>query len=328
MLENLGLSGFAFSGADVGGYAGTPTPELLTKWLEVAAFQPIDRDHTEKGTGDQEPWVGGAEEEAIRRRFIEARYQLMPYLYTLAEEASRTGLPLVRPLFVEFSDAFADRHPIDIDVHAAGEFLLGADLLIAPPPYPDETDAYTVEFPSSDWYNYWTGMKLAAPVLPGNPNPTEIPGGQPPLSLRISPELAQLPVFVRGGSILPVAPVVQSTNEVPQGPLTVRVYVGDQCSGELYQDDGRTYAYRRGVYLRMKFSCQKTAGGLRLKIGPHAGSYPAWWKDIHAEIYGWTPRRDEVFVNAKKIPAHMQREAGGVGFIIDDNGNGTDIEMK
>jgi alpha-glucosidase len=171
-------------------------------------------------------------------------------------------------------------------------------------------------------------MKLAAPVLPGNPNPTEIPGGQPPLSLRISPELAQLPVFVRGGSILPVAPVVQSTNEVPQGPLTVRVYVGDQCSGELYQDDGRTYAYRRGVYLRMKFSCQKTAGGLRLKIGPHAGSYPAWWKDIHAEIYGWTPRRDEVFVNAKKIPAHMQREAGGVGFIIDDNGNGTDIEMK
>ena len=58
MLENLGLSGFAFSGADVGGFAGTPSPDLLTKWLEIAAFQPIDRDHTEKGTGDQEPWVG------------------------------------------------------------------------------------------------------------------------------------------------------------------------------------------------------------------------------------------------------------------------------
>ena len=94
MLENLGLSGFAFSGADVGGYAGTPTTDLLTKWFEVAAFQPIDRDHAEKGTGDQEPWVGGPEQEAIRRHFIEARYQLMPYLYTLAEEASRTGLPI------------------------------------------------------------------------------------------------------------------------------------------------------------------------------------------------------------------------------------------
>ncbi len=79
MLENLGLSGFAFSGADVGGYAGSPTPELLTKWVELGAFQPIDRDHAEKGTVDKEPWTGGPEQEAIRRRFIEARYQLMPY---------------------------------------------------------------------------------------------------------------------------------------------------------------------------------------------------------------------------------------------------------
>jgi alpha-glucosidase len=70
MLENLGLSGFALSGADVGGFAGTPQTDLLTKWLEIAAFQPIDRDHTEKGTGDQEPWVGGPEPESIRRQFI------------------------------------------------------------------------------------------------------------------------------------------------------------------------------------------------------------------------------------------------------------------
>ncbi len=115
MLENLGLSGFAFSGADVGGYAGSPSPDLLTKWFEIGAFQPIDRDHTEKGTGDQEPWVGGPEQEAIRRHFIESRYQLLPYLYTVAEEASRTGLPMVRPLFLEFPDATPDRHPIDLD---------------------------------------------------------------------------------------------------------------------------------------------------------------------------------------------------------------------
>jgi alpha-glucosidase len=328
MLENLGLSGFAFSGADVGGYAGTPTPELLTKWLEVAAFQPIDRDHTEKGTGDQEPWVGGPEQEAIRRRFIETRYQLMPYLYTLAEEASRTGLPLVRPLFVEFPDAVADRHPIDIDVPAAGEFLLGADLLIAPSPYPDETDAYTVEFPSSDWYNYWTGAKIAASISHDNPDPTTNPSGQPPLSVRVSSELAQLPVFVRGGSILPVGPVVQSTSETPVGPLTLRVYVGDQCSGELYQDDGKTYAYRRGVYLRMKFRCEKTSAGLHLTIGPHEGSFPAWWKDIHAEIYGWTPSKDEVVVNARKIPAHIDHESARVDLMIEDNGAGADIQLQ
>ncbi|MGC2500720.1 MAG: TIM-barrel domain-containing protein, partial [Silvibacterium sp.] len=156
MLENLGISGFAFSGADVGGYAGTPPTDLLTKWLEIAAFQPIDRDHTETGTGDQEPWVGGPAQEAIRRRFIEERYRLMPYLYTLAEEASRTGLPVVRPLFLEYPDAAPDHHPIDTDIPASGEFLLGRDLLIAAPPFPDELDSYTIEFPSLDWYNYWT----------------------------------------------------------------------------------------------------------------------------------------------------------------------------
>jgi alpha-glucosidase len=164
MLENLGLSGFALTGADVGGFAGAPPVALLTKWLEIAAFQPIDRDHTEKGTGDQEPWVGGPEQEAIRRRYIEERYRLMPYLYQLADQSSRTGLPMVRPLFLEFPDAMPDRHPIDVDPGAAAEFMLGPDLLIAPSPYPEEPDAYTVEFPSHDWYDYWTGAKVARPA--------------------------------------------------------------------------------------------------------------------------------------------------------------------
>src|SRR5664279_1375580 len=164
MLENLGLSGFALSGADVGGFAGTPQPDLLTKWLEIAAFQPIDRDHTEKGTGDQEPWVGGAEAEATRRRFIEERYRLMPYIYTLAEEASRTGLPIERPLFLEFPDAASDHHPLDIDNQAAGEFLLGPDLLVAAPPFPDKLDNYVVEFPSPAWYDYWTGKLVQKPT--------------------------------------------------------------------------------------------------------------------------------------------------------------------
>ena len=159
MLKNLGLSGFAFSGADVGGFAGTPPADLLTKWFEIAAFQPIDRDHTEAGTSDQEPWVGGPAQEAIRRRFIEERYRLMPYLYTLAEEASRTGLPMIRPLFLEYPNAAPDRHPIDIDNQASGEFLLGRDLLIAPAPFPDQADSYSIEFPSADWYDYWTGEK-------------------------------------------------------------------------------------------------------------------------------------------------------------------------
>src|SRR5580658_4032103 len=158
MIENLGLSGFALTGADVGGFAGTPQPDLLTKWLEVAAFQPIDRDHTAKGTAYQEPWVSGVAQENIRRRFIEERYRLMPYLYTTTEAMTRTGVPIVRPIFVDFPDATADKHPMDLD--AASEFLFGPDILVAPAPYPDELDDYFVQLPPVTWYDYWTGVKL------------------------------------------------------------------------------------------------------------------------------------------------------------------------
>ena len=329
MLENLGLSGFAFSGADVGGYAGTPSLELLTRWFEVAAFQPIDRDHTEKGTGDQEPWVGGIEQEAIRRHYIEARYQLLPYLYTLAEDASRTGLPIMRPLFLEFPNATADGHPIDIDVAASSEFLLGPDLLIAPPPFPDELDAYSVELPSPDWYDYWTGERVPSPVSlpPANSDPPAVPGRSAQFSVRVTPELSQLPVFVRAGAIVPTAPLVQSTNETPQGPLTLRVYLGDECSGELYQDDGKTYGFRHGAYLRMKFSCQRTADGMHLSIGPHEGAYPAWWKQVHVEIHGFTAKNGEIYLNSQPISSPIEKEPQSMGFVVEDHGAGAEIDI-
>ena len=327
MLENLGLSGFAFSGADVGGYAGTPTPDLLTKWLEIAAFQPIDRDHTEIGSGNQEPWVGGPEQEAIRRRFIETRYRLMPYLYTLAEETSRTGLPIVRPLFLEYPDAAADRHPLDIDIPASGEFLVGHDLLVAPPPFPDEIGDYSIEFPSADWYNFWTGEKVATPH-PAASDAAQTSPSAPPLSLQLKPELAALPVFVHGGSILPMAPLVESTNETPQGPLTLRVYAGSDCSGSLYQDDGRTYAYEKGSYLRMEFTCAVTPDGLTVHADPQQGTYPAWWKEIRVEVYGWTPSANIAQLNGAALASTAEPISNGVSITIPASSKGFDLQLR
>lgn len=330
MLKNLGLSGFAFSGADVGGYAGNPSPELLTKWFELAAFHPIDRDHAEKEKRDQEPWVDGDKQEAIRRHFIETRYSLMPYLYTVAEEASRTGVPMMRPLFLEFPDAAADRHPIDTDIPASGEFMLGSNLLIASAPFPDEPGPYTIEFPSSSWYDFWSGEKVAAPVTRGavHPDPVATTSSQPPLSINIVPELAKLPVYVRAGAILPIAPIVQSTDIEPSGRLTLRVYAGDNCAGDLYQDDGKTYAYLHGAYLRMKFSCQVAADGMRLTIGPHEGSYPAWWKEIHVETYGWPPVQGKILIDAKEMNIPLDQKSQGAAFDVVDSGRGVQIELK
>lgn len=146
MLLNLGLSGFGVTGADVGGFAGTPQPDLLTKWIELAAFQPIDRNHAKKGSADREPRVHGPEQENIRRRYIEKRYRLMPYIYTTGEEMSRSGVPIVRPLFVEFPNDAPDGHPLDIDV--GNEFMFGPALLVAPAPYPEKLSIYPVMLPA------------------------------------------------------------------------------------------------------------------------------------------------------------------------------------
>jgi alpha-glucosidase len=310
MLKNLGLSGFAFSGADVGGFAGTASADLLTKWLQLAAFQPFDRDHTEKGTGDQEPWVGGPEQEAIRRCYIEERYRLMPYIYQLADESSRTGLPMLRPLFLDFPNATPDGHPIDVDPAAAAEFMFGPDLLIAPSPYPDEPDAYTVEFPSAGWYNYWTGVKLTQS------------------SIQVQPELATLPVFVRAGSILPLEPLVQSTSETPDGPLTIRVYAGDACSGDLYLDDGKSYAFERGDSLRMHFTCTVTPESLILTIGEHQGPYPAWWKQIRAEIIGWTPKQNKIHLNNQTTELPIEKLPQGFSVNLNDDGKGIQLQLQ
>jgi alpha-glucosidase len=327
MLENLGLSGFAFAGADVGGYAGTPPPDLLTKWMEIGAFQPIDRDHTEIRTRNQEPWVGGPAQEAIRRRFIDARYRLLPYLYTLADQASRTGLPIIRPLFLEYPDAAPDHHPIDIDIPASGEFLVGRDILVAPSPFPEEPDNYNVEFPSPIWYNYWTGEKLQPSRSGGHAVEGQAPD-QVALTLSVTPNLATLPVFVHAGSILPIAPLVQSTNEKPQGPLTLQVYAGEDCSGSIYQDDGRTYAYKSGDYLRMNFTCQVTPTGFTLHADPQQGTYPAWWKNIRVEVYGWKPSTNAATLDGKPLKTAPFVISNGVAITIPVNSKGFDLQLK
>jgi alpha-glucosidase len=237
---------------------------------------------------------------------------------------------MVRPLFLEFPNAAPDGHPMDIDLAASGEFMLGAELLIAQAPYPEEDAPYDVEFPSSSWYNYWTGLKVPLPVSSAAsvPDPGAVPGRDHQFSIRVIPELSKLPVFVRAGSILPLAPVVQSTADTPQGQLTLRVYLGDECSGELYQDDGKSYAFQHGDYLRMRFSCQSTAEGVRFNIGPHEGSYPAWWKEMRVEMFGVMPHLGEVLVNGKKTSPNMDVQHQMISFALEDEGKGAVIEVK
>lgn len=333
MLESLGLSGFYMVGDDIGGYAGSPQMDLLTKWLEVGAFNPIDRDHTEKFSNPQEPWAGGPEQEAIRRKYIDNRYELMPYLYTTAEEAARTGIPIMRPMFLEFPDATADKHPLDLD--AGNQFLFGPDLLVAPPPYPDELQAYEVTFPPVPWYDYWTGKLVTRnqpTAKPGNASgvSTGAPIGMGALqTVSVKPSLDLLPVYVRGGAVIPMEPLVQSTMQKPDGPLELRVYPGPDCHGALYDDDGLSLDYKKGKYLRVSYTCEQHGNGLTLRVGAQSGSYPAWWKSIKVTVYGWTSHQVKAELDGRPLSgAQIHSDQSAVDVTIPQSAQGEVLTLR
>jgi alpha-glucosidase len=331
-LLNLGLSGFAMAGADVGGFAASPQPELLTRWLEVAAFQPIDRDHTAKGSNPQEPWENGTPEDvSLRRHYIEERYRLLPYIYTTTEEMSRTGLPIVRPLFLEFPNGAVDGQPLDLS--NAGAFLLGPDLLIAQSPFPDEVDDYSVALPAVGWFDYWTGSRISGSS--GRKNIDNTPVAQP--EVLIHRTLDTLPVFVRAGSIIPEQPLVQSTDEKPQGPLTLRVYPpaapGNDCNGTLYLDDGVSYDFKKGEFLRTQFTCRFTPQGLIVTVAPREGTFEPWWKLLSIEVYGAAKPATTATVSAltgagaTTLSAGFDAEHHRITALVKDDGKGLELQL-
>ena len=237
---------------------------------------------------------------------------------------------MMRPLFLDYPDAARDKHPIDIDQGVESEFLLGHDLLVAPSPYPDEPDAYTVEFPTADWYDYWTGERVSDPPPDPAPNPNAppAPAEQVALSAQVHPTLDTLPVFVRGGAIVPVQPLVQSTGETPQGPLTLRVYAGDDCRGSLYTDDGESFAFERGDFLRMNFTCTVTNNEIEIKVSKHEGTYAPWWKSLRFEIYGWEPSRGIVQQDGSSSSIPIERGKSFVAVSLPDSGTETSLKLQ
>jgi alpha-glucosidase len=261
-MLSLGLSGFAWSGADIPGFTGGASPELATRWFEIGAFTPVFRGHSAKDTPRAEPWVDGPAHLAIRRKFIEERYRLLPYLYAVAEESARTGDPVMRPTFYDYPRM----EKASCDQSMA--FTVGADLLVAAPPKPESPYAYDVCLPAKGWYDYWTG----APVMAEK--------------VKETPKLDRLPVFVRPGAIIARQPLVQSTAETPKGPLELHVYPGEDCRGEIYLDDGVSVS---GPSLRQQVTCAVTSRGVTLHFGAREGSYAPWWKSIAVTVHGAHP---------------------------------------
>ncbi|KRW92167.1 alpha-glucosidase [Alicyclobacillus tengchongensis] len=230
MVLNMGMSGIAFGGPDVGGFAHHTTGELLARWTQMGAFFPFFRNHSALETLRQEPWSFGEDIEHIVRKYIRLRYRLLPYQYTLFREASETGVPIMRPLVLEYPD---DPATYNLD----DQFLVGCDILVAPVCRPD-LRCRAVYLPAGTWVNYWTGEHLD--------------GGRHVL---VDAPLATLPLFVRAGSIIPVD--LGESNR--PGQLALEIYegkAGEVGVGRLYEDDGLTFAYREGRYRDRKLTAE------------------------------------------------------------------------
>jgi alpha-glucosidase len=270
-LLNLGLSGYPFNGADVGGFVGCPDAELFAEWMELGALQPFFRNHSEKQGCRREPWLFGDGVKARARKAVERRARLLPYLYTLFEESSRTGAPIMRPLWFEYPN----------EPGAAGvatEFLLGRDLLVAPKLQPGAVK-YTVVLPGGDWYDTRTSQ-----LVPAGQHEVEAP---PNDSLRL---------YARAGAIIPQGPALPSARQGLKGSLTLDVWPGPDCSGSLYLDDGRSFAFQSGAFRRFSFRCEAGAASLLVE-GKSSGALEPWWQDMRVVLHD-VPRAAKSVVDA------------------------------
>ncbi|MDT5293475.1 MAG: alpha-glucosidase [Acidobacteriota bacterium] len=246
MLLNLGVSGVPLVGSDVGGFSGNPSPELYARWLQAAALTPFLRSHSENGSNPHEPYSFGPDFTPINRASVELRYRLLPYLYTLFQEHTASGAPVMRPLWFEYPD---DARTYLIE----DQYLVGRDLLVAPVVTEGVTKRH-VYFPKGDnWVDWWTGRLYE--------------GGK---DADVDAPLNRLPLFARAGAVIPTQPVVQHTGEMQGLPLSLLVVRGADGTSTFYEDAGDGYDYARGA--SRTTTATQQGGSLKLT---RAGAYNA-----------------------------------------------------
>jgi alpha-glucosidase len=260
MLCNMGLSGVAFVGCDIGGFAGNATAELFARWMQVGMLYPLMRGHSAMSTARHEPWVFGERTEKICREYINLRYQLLPYIYTLFWEAATTGAPILRPLLYHF--------PNDPTTYTLYDQVLLGPSLMAAPIYRPGIEHRAVYLPEGTWYDWWTGESYSGPV-----------------HVLAHAPLEKMPFYVRAGAIIPMQPVMQYVDEHPLEQLRLRVFPG---TGEftLYEDDGHTFEYQKEAFSTTNYRVSSDGEQTIVEIGAREGEWTPSPREVIVELVG------------------------------------------
>ncbi len=288
---NTGLSGLPYWGTDIGGFYPTAdyTGELFVRWFQFAAFCPLFRSHG-RNWHLHLPWGwdggdGGPSEvnnykadpaemhdkevEPICKKYLELRYQLMPYLYTAVRDCTKTGLPIMRSLWLHYPDDPAA-------VARGDQYMWGADMLVAPVVEKGATSRM-LYLPRGLWHDYWTGERVN--------------GGR---EITRAVDLATTPLYVRAGAIIPMGPVKQYTSEPSDEPLTMVVYPGADGESHWYEDDGKSFDYRHGESMSavMTWHDKSRRLSIRLATGSRFIGAP---RRISVRVAGSTTSKSAVF---------------------------------
>jgi alpha-glucosidase/alpha-D-xyloside xylohydrolase len=293
---NAGLSGIPYWGTDIGGFVPTAefTGELFVRWFQFAAFNPLFRSHGREWRL-RLPWgwnrgmmaIPGEPRETasynpdpaefhnttvepIVKKYLETRYQLMPYIYSAAKETCETGMPMMRALWLHYAD--------DVKTRDLGhEYLFGRDLLVAPVVEKGATSR-TVYLPRGLWYDFWSHEQW---------------DGVGDVNYKV--DLEKTPVFVRAGAILPIGPVKQYTAEKVDGPLHLWVHPGADGAFTLYEDDGVTFDFRKGEFMKVNLAWNDRQKRLTMRLAPGSKMLPPARRDLVVHVAGQATVREAVF---------------------------------
>ncbi|MFT5765723.1 MAG: alpha-glucosidase, partial [Saprospiraceae bacterium] len=279
--QRLSISGFSFTGSDIGGFVDLPAPELFVRWLQLGVFHPLFRVHSMGNNADgaaevdeslvkekekidrldQEPWAFGDKYTALSKYAIELRYQLLPYLYTAFQKYSVTGQPMIRSMIFEDQN-----DPMLRNIER--EFMFGDHLLVSPV-IKKGISKQKLYLPKGNWYHYWT-----ADVFEGEQ------------SIKVAAPLQQIPIFVREGAVIPHYPIRQNTEQVPIDELMLHVfYKNGTCNSSLYEDQGDGFDHKKEAYSLKDYQFTGTHNEVVLTQNK-TGKHPDTYHHVNIFLYG------------------------------------------
>ncbi len=275
-MQRMCMSGYSFVGSDIGGFAEQPDGELFARWIQLGVFHPFCRVHSSGDHGDQEPWSFGKEVTDIVRKFIELRYQLLPYLYTMFWRYTKAGTPMLQPL-VHYDQEDTQTH------FRTDEFIFGKQILVCPIQEPN-AKGRRMYIPKGNWYNYW--------------NDELIEGGK---ERWVVADLDKMPLFIKEGAIIPKYPVQQYVDELVIEELILDVYykLGVESS-LIYEDAQDGYDYKKGLFSLRRLKLVGKEKELIIQQFKD-GSFMTSYENFEIKLHGLPFKIDRIEIDKEEV---------------------------